>query len=65
MSTYKIQRLYFRDSSARRTIATGLTLEEAQEHCKDPETSSSTCTLAKNVRRTAERGAWFDSYTEE
>ena len=65
VSTYKVQRLYFRDANARRTIKTGLTLEEAQAHCSDPETSSSTCTKAANVRRTQQRGPWFDSYTEE
>lgn len=32
---YKIQRLYFR--GGRRTINTGLTLEQAQAHCSDPE----------------------------
>jgi hypothetical protein len=62
---YKVQRLYFRDARMKRTIKTGLTLEQAQAHCSDPETSSSTCTKAANRRRTAERGPWFDSYTEE
>ena len=64
--SYKIVRNYFNsDKWPRRTIETGLTLEEAQEHCQDPETSSSTCQLARNVRRTEERGPWFDGYTEE
>jgi hypothetical protein len=62
---YKIERLYFRSGSRRRTIATGLTLEEAQAHCRDPETSSSTCTKAANKRRTAQRGPWFDSYSAQ
>lgn len=67
MVTYKITRVYFRDSSQqfRRTIKTRLSLEEAQAHCSDPETSSSTCKLARNVQRTEQRGPWFDSYTEE
>lgn len=60
---YKITRLY-RDSHRRRTIATGLTLEEAQAHCSDPETSSGTCTRPENRRRTRQHGPWFDSYTE-
>jgi hypothetical protein len=64
MTTYKIQRLYF-NGHLRRTIRTRLTLEEAQAYCRDPETSSSTCTEAANLRRTAERGPWFDCYTEE
>ena len=65
MATYKIQRLFFEDSSARRTIKSGLTLEQAQAHCQDSETSSSTCTNSEGKRRTRERGQWFDSYTEE
>jgi hypothetical protein len=64
--TYKIVRGYFHyEKYPRRTIATGLTLEEAQAHCCDPETSSSTCQKAANIRRTRERGPWFDGYTKE
>ena len=62
--TYKIVRMYFKDYP-KRTIATGLTLEQAQAHCSDPETSSSTCTKAAGKRRTAQRGPWFDGYTQE
>lgn len=62
MEKYKIVWMCFRDAHAKRTIETGLTLEEAQAHCKDPETSSSTCRKAANVRRTQQRGAWFDGY---
>ena len=61
--SYKIVRMYFKGRS--RTIATGLTLEEAQAHCRDPETSSRTCKKSHNVRRTRERGPWFDGYSEE
>jgi len=60
---YKIQRCYFH--GRRITLETGLTLEQAQAHCSDPETSSSTCTKAAGKRRTRERGQWFDCYTEE
>lgn len=62
--SYKIVRMYFRDTRKNRTIKTGLTLEQAQAHCRDPETSSSTCTLPKNVARTKNMGPWFDGYEE-
>ena len=61
--SFKIVRFYFKNG--KRTLKTGLSLEQAQAHCQDPETSSSTCKLARNVRRTRERGPWFDGYTEE
>lgn len=66
MTTYKILR-YFRDDPElnRTLIARGLTLEEAQEHCSDPETSSSTCTLPERVALTEAHGAWFDGYDAE
>ncbi len=60
METYKIVRFYQRDANARETIKTGLTLEEAQEHCSDPETSSRTSTSDDGTR-----GPWFDGYYEE
>ena len=65
---YKIVRNYFnsqRAAGARRTVATGLTLEQAQAWCQNPETSSRTCTTAAARRRTAKYGPWFDGYTEE
>lgn len=62
---YKIVRMYFDRNIPKRTIATGLTLEEAQAHCKDPETSSRTCTKPHNKRRTERLGPWFDGYTEQ
>lgn len=60
---YKIIRFY-RESYRKRTIKTGLTLEEAQKHCSDPETSSSTATGKVARARTRKFGAWFDGYTE-
>lgn len=65
MTTYKIIRFYQRDDQPKRVIKRGLTLEEAQAHCRDPETSSSTCTSSEGRRRTEERGPWFDGYDEE
>lgn len=65
MTTYKIVRM-FRDVERRdHYVARGLTLEEAQAHCNDPETSSSTCTNATAKRRTKLYGPWFDGWTEE
>jgi hypothetical protein len=51
---YKIVRFYREDGfpgPPRRTIKTGLTLEEAQEHCQRDDTR--------------EEGVWFDGYDEE
>lgn len=63
MPSYKIVRFYFK--GGRRTINTGLTLQQAQAHCNDPETSSSTATSATARRRTEKMGPWFDGYEEE
>lgn len=58
---YKIVRHYFNKSN-KRTIDTRLTLEEAQAHCSNPETSSSTCTTPQACAITRRNGAWFDGY---
>lgn len=63
--TYKIVRMYFRDSRRSRVIKTGLTLAQAQAHCRDPETSSRTAVSAKGKRRTETSGPWFDGYEKE
>ena len=64
--TYKIVRFYRDNEDLNRTIVTrGLTLEQAQAHCNDPETSSSTCTNAEGLERTKKHGPWFDGYEEE
>lgn len=55
--SYKIIRMHFNPKIPKRTIKRGLTWEQAQEHCKDPETSSSTCTKPHNKRRTQQLGA--------
>ena len=61
---YAIVRHYQNRDIRRRTIATRLTLEEAQAWCRDPETSSSTCTKPAGKARTRKLGPWFDGYTE-
>jgi hypothetical protein len=63
--TYKIVRFFARESSRRRVIKRGLTLEEAQAHCQDRETSSSTCQLATNKALAKVDGPWFDGYEKE
>jgi len=71
MTTYKIVRNYFKgmhgdgERPFHRTIKTGLTLEQAQEHCQNPETSSRTCTSAKAKAITRKHGPWFDGYNQE
>jgi hypothetical protein len=61
---YKIIRRYFNESVRPRTMATGLSLEQAQAWCKDPETSSQTCVKTAGKARTRKCGPWFDGYTE-
>ncbi len=63
MTEFKIVRHYFNGGKV--VIETGLSLEDAQEHCDDPETSSRTCTEEAGLATTRERGPWFDSYTQE
>jgi hypothetical protein len=60
--SYKIVRMFFK--GGKRTIKTGLTLEQAQKHCSDPETSSKTATKYAARKRTEMRGPWFDGYEE-
>jgi hypothetical protein len=48
MTTYRIVR--FHRTRDREVVMTGLTLEEAQEHCNDPDTSGDD---------------WFDGFFEE
>lgn len=64
MCKYNIIRFYKDHYPNKRVIARGLTLDEAQAHCQDPETSSSTCKKYTNRKRTERLGAWFDGYSE-
>lgn len=64
--TYRIVRFYKDSPDMNRTIVTtGLSLKQAQAHCNDPETSSSTCTNDEGLDRTKRFGPWFDGYEEE
>jgi len=62
---YKITRFYKKRGITPKTIKQGLTLKEAQAHCQDPETSSSTATSTTAKARTKRMGHWFDGYTAE
>jgi hypothetical protein len=57
---YRIVRCY-RDKP-KRIMERGVTLAEAQAHCSDPETSSSTCTKPAAKAVTRRNGPWFDAY---
>lgn len=62
--TYRIVRMYLHGEK-REIIKRDLTLEGAQEHCEDPETSSFTCESKEGLARTTEFGPWFDGYEKE
>lgn len=62
--SYNIVRFYRDAPIRRRIIAERVTLAEAQAHCSDPETSSSTATGKTARARTRRIGAWFDGYEE-
>jgi len=59
---YKVIRFYESAGIRRRTIATGLTKDEAIKHCSNPQTSSSTCTNPIGIQRTNRVGRWFDGW---
>jgi hypothetical protein len=58
--TYDIVRFF--EEEPTRTIKRRVTLEEALAHCRDPETSSTTCRREAGKRRTRKHGPWFDGY---
>ena len=63
-SNYRIVRL-FRDSGRNYTIARNLTLNEAQAHCQNPNSSSRTATDKTGKARTRKCGPWFDAYADK
>lgn len=63
-STYKIKRFY-QGGYETEVIETGLSYQDAKDHCDDPETSSKTATNAAGVALTRERGGWFDGFEAE
>jgi hypothetical protein len=70
MNTYKIVRFYQNDRPSR-VQRKNLTLEQAQLHCEDPETSSMTARAPRGcdqneatiARWNAKQKHWFDGYT--
>ena len=62
---YRIVRMYQTDGMRAQVIKRDLTLDEAQAHCKDPETSSSTCRNDAGQARTQRVGHWFDGYEQQ
>lgn len=54
-NNYRIERLFFDENKKKKIIKTGLTLQQAQEHCQRDDTHAKP---DKNGIR-----AWFDSYT--
>lgn len=62
MTTYKT--ILFRFEGKNKVLDRGLTLEQAQEICSDPNTSSRTCEKAANFKKWGD-GPWFVGYDEE
>jgi hypothetical protein len=63
--TYSVIRFFQRPEKRKRTVHRGLTLEEAQKHCSNPESSYKTATQPKGRERTRIHGPWFDGYEKE
>lgn len=62
---YRIRRFFHSRTNVLVDGKTGLTLAEAQSHCSDPETSSSTCTESAGKELTKLYGPWFDGYERD
>jgi hypothetical protein len=61
---YKIIRFH-KNSGEQKIIDGDLSLSEAQEWCRDAESSSTTCEDDAGKEYTAQHGPWFDGYEEE
>ena len=65
MPRYKVLR-YFADPELPPVVVkTGLSLDEAQDHCNLANSSSRTCTDELGQARTARYGAWHDEWKEQ
>lgn len=65
METYKTIRFYRDSPKLNCVVLTGLTLEQAKQHCSKPETSSSTATSEWANQHTRLFGDWFEGFTNE
>ncbi len=64
--TYKIFRMYANGVSGEETVLKEKqSLVQAENHCKDPESCSSTCVDPVNIEHTKTHGHWVDGYAEE
>lgn len=63
--SYRIVRKYASNTMTDKVIKRGLTEEEAKAWCRDPQTSSRTCTTEEGRERTRLHGAWFDAFEGE
>ena len=63
MKLYKIIRFYAEHGVD--TIEFGLSHADAQAHCKNRDSDSSTCKKLASKKRTELWGPWFDWYSEE
>jgi antitoxin component of RelBE/YafQ-DinJ toxin-antitoxin module len=61
---YRIVRMFARRKAQTRGLPSDLTLAQAQAHCRDLNTSSSTAWKTSAIQRTRRYGAWFDGYEE-
>lgn len=64
MTTYSIVRMFQNDHNDE-IIKEGLTLEEAKTYCRDPQSSSKSCTTKEGMALTESMGPWFCGFQEE
>ena len=65
MTRYNVIRFFADACIDNQMVRRNLTLAQAQAHCKNPETSSRTCSTREGTERTRKHGDWFDGYTDK
>jgi hypothetical protein len=63
--THRIVRFYENPEHEAEVLETGLSLEEAMDYCRGSETSSRSATSEEALKRTKEKGRWFDGFQLE